>query len=175
MTDLRSAGLPPVREDDHVRGAEDAPLAVVYADFTCPRCALAHVRLTEAGTRVVLRHFALRSRHPRAEATACAAEAASAQGAFWPFADALYADQGRLEDPHLWALAERLGLDVARFDADRRSETVAERVRRDLRDGMRAGVTATPTVFVHDAPYPGVPDHGLLEELRYSDDVRIQT
>ena len=39
--------------------------------------------------------------------------------------DALFADQGRLEDPHLWARAERLGLDVDRFHADARSEAVA--------------------------------------------------
>ena len=43
--------------------------------------------------------------------------------------DALFDDQARLEDPHLWARARRLGLDLARFDADRRSDAVAERVR----------------------------------------------
>ena len=51
------------------------------------------------------------------------------QGAFWPMHDALFADQGRLEDPHLWARAEALGLDVVRFDADRRSEAVLARVK----------------------------------------------
>jgi protein-disulfide isomerase len=61
--------------------------------------------------------------------------------------DALFADQGRLEDPHLWARAERLGLDVTRFDADRRSAPVAERVTGDFRAGIRAGVAATPTLF----------------------------
>ena len=61
--------------------------------------------------------------------------------------DALFADQGRLEDPHLWARAEALGLDVERFDADRRSEAVAARVRRDFESGVRAGVVTTPTLF----------------------------
>ena len=51
------------------------------------------------------------------------------QGRFWEMHDALFADQGRLEDPHLWARAERLGLDVARFDADRRSDAVMARVK----------------------------------------------
>ena len=36
-------------------------------------------------------------------ALAQAAEAAARQGAFWAFHDALYADQGRIDDPHLWA------------------------------------------------------------------------
>jgi 2-hydroxychromene-2-carboxylate isomerase len=62
--------------------------------------------------------------------------------------DALFADQGRLEDPHLWARAEALGLDLARFDADRRSPEVAARVRESFRAGVRAGVATTPTLFV---------------------------
>ena len=62
--------------------------------------------------------------------------------------DALFEDQGRLEDPHLWARAECLGLDVARFDADRRGAEVAGRVKADWRAGVRAGVVTTPTVFI---------------------------
>jgi protein-disulfide isomerase len=142
MEDLRSAPVPAVRDDDHVRG--EGRLVVLYADLTCPHCAVAHERLRSEHARVVFRHLALKARHPRALALAHAAEAAAAQGAFWAFADATYGDQGRLEDPHLWERCEQLGLDVARFDADRRSEAVAARVRRDVRDALRAGATSTP-------------------------------
>jgi len=69
------------------------------------------------------------------------------QGRFWEMHDALFADQGRLEDPHLWERASALGLDLARFEADRRSEAVLARVRRDFESGVRAGVVTTPTVF----------------------------
>ena len=62
-------------------------------------------------------------------ALAQAAEAAARQGAFWAFHDALYADQGRIDDPHLWAHCETLGLDLERFQADRRDPAIAERVR----------------------------------------------
>ena len=98
---------------------------IVYGDYECPFCAALEVRLRELELRVTFRHFPVRASHPRAQAAACAAEAAALQGAFWPFHDALFADQGRLEDPHLWARAEALGLDLARFDADRRSDAVA--------------------------------------------------
>ncbi|HVE68590.1 MAG TPA: thioredoxin domain-containing protein, partial [Solirubrobacteraceae bacterium] len=148
MTGLGSAPLPPLADDDHVRGPSGAPLLVEYADFECHFCRLAHVRLEGEPVRRVFRHFPVRSKHPRAWATACAAEAAARQGRFWEMHDSLYADQSRLEDPHLWARAEQLGLDVERFDADRRSEAVAERVRRDFRSGVRAGVATTPTFFV---------------------------
>jgi protein-disulfide isomerase len=146
MGDLTSAPIAGLRPDDHVRGAGDG-LVVMYADFSCPRCAVAAIDLRERGTRVAFRHFALKTRHVRSVALAHAAEAAALQGAFWPFHDALFADQGHLDDPHLWERCERLGLDVARFDVDRRSEAVLERVRRDLREGMRAGVTATPALL----------------------------
>jgi 2-hydroxychromene-2-carboxylate isomerase len=69
--------------------------------------------------------------------------------------DALFDDQGRLEDPHLWARAERLGLDVGRFDADRRSDAVLERVRADLRGGLRAGVATTPAAFLDGVLHGG--------------------
>jgi protein-disulfide isomerase len=148
MTDLRSAEVPGPRADDHVRGPEGAPIVLFYGDFACPKCAVAHERLRAAPVRVVFRHFALKAKHPRAVALAHAAEAAAAQGAFWELCDALYADQGRLEDPHLWARAEVLGLDLERFESDRRGEAVAKRVRRDVHDALRAGATGTPTVWI---------------------------
>jgi protein-disulfide isomerase len=148
MSDLRSATVPPLRDDDHVRGgSEGGVLVVFYGDFACPRCAVEARRLREAGAGVVFRHFALKAKHERAVALARAAEAAARQGAFWAFHDALYADQGRLDDPHLWARCEALGLDLDRFQADRRDPAVAERVRRDVRDALRAGATTTPTLF----------------------------
>lgn len=153
MTDLRSAEIPGLRPDDHVRGPGDAPLVLFYGDFACPKCALAHGRLRQAPVRVAFRHFALRAKHPRALALARAAEAAAAQGCFWELADALYADQGRLEDPHLWARCEELGLDLERFERDRRGDAAAERVSRDVHDALRAGATGTPTVWIAgDAP-----------------------
>jgi protein-disulfide isomerase len=147
MEDLRSAAVPAIRDDDHVRG--DGRIVVLYADLTCPHCAVAHERLREEGARVVFRHLALKARHPRALALAYAAEAAAAQDAFWPFADSTYADQGRLDDPHLWERCAQLELDVDRFEADRRSDAVVERVRRDVRDALRAGATGTPSIFDH--------------------------
>jgi protein-disulfide isomerase len=154
MTDLGSAPLPPVDPAaDHVRGpdAPAAPLVVLYADFECPHCAALHARLHALALRICFRHFPVRSSHPRAWAAAQAAEAAALQGRFWEMHDALFADPARLEDPHLWERARRLGLDLERFDDDRRSEATVERVKRDFRSGVRAGVVTTPTAFVATA------------------------
>ena len=163
--DLSSAPAPDLAADDHVRGPEDAPLVLFYGDFACPYCAVAHERLREAPLRVAFRHFALKAKHPRAPVLAAAVEAAGLQGAFWPFHDALFGDQGRIEDPHLWARAEELGLDVARFDADRRTDEVAARVKRDLRGAMRAGVATSPTLIAGGVLHAGPPGPGLVERL----------
>lgn len=149
MGDLGSAPLPPPGADDHLLGPADArpPRLIVYADYECPYCARLQARLAAGALAWTFRHFPVRSKHPRAWAAACAAEAAALQGRFDAMHASLYADQGRLEDPHLWERARALGLDVERFDADRRSEAVAARVRRDFESGVRAGVVTTPSVF----------------------------
>jgi protein-disulfide isomerase len=135
---------------------------IEYGDYECPYCAQADALLAGLPVRRVFRHFPVVSKHPRARVLAHAAEAASLQGAYWEFHDSLYADQGRLDDPHLWARAERLGLDLDRFEADRRSEAVAERVERDFRSGLRAGVMTTPTLFVAGRTLAGVPTADAL-------------
>lgn len=136
-----------------------------YADFECPFCASLEARLRERPLRVAFRHFPVKSSHPRAWAAACAAEAAGLQGRFWEMHDALFADQGRLEDPHLWERARELGLDLQRFDADRRSDTVAARVRRDFQSGVRAGVVTTPGLFAGDRHYAGRIEPAVLDQL----------
>ena len=137
---------------------------IVYGDYECPYCAALDVRLANAPLRMAFRHFPVSSAHPRALPAASAAEAARLQGAFWPMHDALFADQGRLEDPHLWERAEALGLDVARFDADRRSPEVAALVREQFRGGVRAGVGTTPTIFF-DGEKHGRPDEALWARM----------
>ncbi len=151
MSELGSAPVPEPGDDDHVRGPSSAPLVILYADFECPFCAALHERLERMTVHLAFRHFPVRSSHPRAWPAACAAEAAGLQGRFWEMHGALFADTARLEDPHLWDRARSLGLDLERFDADRHGDAVRERVKRDFRSGVRAGVVTTPTAFLAEA------------------------
>jgi protein-disulfide isomerase len=162
---LGSAPVPGPCADDHVCGPDGAPLVIEYADFECPYCAALTARIVQWPLRRVFRHFPVRSSHPRAWAAACAAEAAGRQGRFWEMHDLLFADQGRLEDPHLWARARSLELDLERFDADRRSDAVKARVKRDFESGIRAGVVTTPTLFSGGRMYTGEIDASSLAAL----------
>jgi len=139
---------------------------IEYADLECPYCARANVILCALPIRRIFRHFPVVSKHPRARILSNAAEAAGMQGGFWELHDSLMDDQGHLEDPHLWQRCEALGIDLERFERDRRSEAVGGRVERDFRSGVRAGVMTTPTLFLEGHAYPGVPGEELLALLR---------
>jgi protein-disulfide isomerase len=145
VSDLTSAGVPPVGPEDHVRGEGEG--LIVYADLGCPHCAAVWSDLVARPGAIAFRHFPVASKHPRAPALHAAAEAAGLQGRFFEMVDSLYAERGRVDDPHLWQRVERLGLDLERFERDRRSAQVAARVRRDFESGIRAGVASTPAVF----------------------------
>ena len=159
MSDLTSASVPPIGADDHVTG--EGAEVIVYADFGCPYCAAAWAGIRALPLRLCFRHFPMSSKHPRAPALHAAAEAAARQGAFWEMCDSLYADRGRVDDPHLWERAGRFGLDLERFNSDRRSDAVRERVERDFVSGVRAGVTGTPSAFVEGRALHG----NLVEQL----------
>src|SRR5215218_9312364 len=154
MSELTSASVPSIGSDDHVTGGGGREV-ILYADFGCAYCAASWTRIRDLPVRLCFRHFPVASKHPRAPALHAAAEAAGLQGAFWEMCDSLYADRGRVDDPHLWERAERFGLNLGRFSADRRSDAVRERIERDFVSGIRAGVGGTPWAFAAGRPIQG--------------------
>jgi protein-disulfide isomerase len=142
---------------DHVLGPAHAPVTVVeYGDFECPICkqAASAVKIMLArfagSVRFAFRHFPLEEPHPHALQAALAAEAAGAQEKFWPMHDLLFQNQAHLELASLRRYAERLGLDIARYDADMAGEVHLPRVRSHIESGRRSGVRGTPGFFVND-------------------------
>jgi protein-disulfide isomerase len=150
---------------DHVRGAPGARLILEYGDYECPysRAAYRNIGRVEndldGGVRFAFRHFPLTEIHPHALAASRAAEAAGAQDRFWEMHDLLFSNQSALDDNDLRRYAGELGLDLPRFDADRQSESVLERIRRDVSSGEASGeVLGTPTLFID----------GILYEASYN-------
>lgn len=159
----------PVSDRDHAQGPDDAPVTLVeYGDYECPYCGQAYLIVQQAQQqlgdrlRFVFRNFPLTSSHPYAEGAAEAAEAAGAQGQFWPMHDLLYENQDALDMPDLERYASQLGLDLDRFNADLRDHRYAERVREDFMSGVRSGVNGTPTFFINGDRYDGSWDVGSL-------------
>ncbi|MGD9497756.1 MAG: DsbA family protein [Armatimonadota bacterium] len=144
-----------VTDQDHMRGAADAPLTLVeYADYQCETCipaAQAVERLLQTHgdrLRLVFRHFPLISYHPMALPAAMAAEAAGRQGKFWEMHRRIFRAEGDFDEDDLARWAEELGLDRAQFERDRRSEQIEAAIRRQRLEGARTGVNGTPTFFL---------------------------
>src|SRR3954451_9375758 len=135
-------------ERDHIQGAKDAPSTLVeYGDYECPFCGAAYPVIKDVQARMgdelrfVFRNFPITTSHPHAGQAAEAAEAAAAQGAFRPMRDRLYETQSQLEDEHLHRSAEKLGVDVERFDREPAQHAHEARVHADSLSGVRSGVT----------------------------------
>jgi protein-disulfide isomerase len=165
--------ISPLEADvDHVRGPVGARLIVEYGDYECPysRQAYRSIERVEAelsgDVRFAFRHFPLTEIHPHALAASRAAEAAAHQGRFWEMHELLFHRQKALEDEDLRRYASELGLEAGRFDRDRQSETVLERVERDFRSGLESGeVLGTPTLFIDGAVHLGGYDAETLLKL----------
>ena len=146
----------PVNPADHNLGPSHAAVTLVeYGDFECPNCkqaAPAVKLLLERFTgrvRLVYRHFPLEEVHPHALQAALAAEVAAGQGKFWPMHDLLFDNQRHLKLPQLRGYAQRLELDLLRYDAEMEGELYLQRVREQIEGGERSGVRATPTFFLN--------------------------
>jgi Na+/H+ antiporter NhaA len=153
---------------DHIRGPEESPVTVLeYGDFECPYCGRAEsvVRelLAEFGdVRYVWRHLPLTDVHPRAQAAAEAAEAASAQGKFWEMHDLLLDHQRALLAPDLSGYAQDLDLDLDRFEDDLRRRSGAGRIEEDVDSADLSGVSGTPTFFINGRRHYGAYDIDTL-------------
>lgn len=146
----------PIVATDHRLGPVHAPVTVVeYGDFECPIChavepAVRQLReLYAASLAFVFRHFPLEDVHPHALMAAEAAEAAGAQGQFWPMHDLLLGNPQHLSRHHLVSYAEKLELDLPRFISDLDDEIYRQRIREHEQGARRSHLRATPGFFVN--------------------------
>lgn len=145
----------PVDKTDHIIGPDTAKVVLLqYGDFECPTCGQAYpavkmlLKKFEHRLRFVFRHFPLPA-HPNAELAAEAAEAAGAQHKFWPMHDLLYQNQHHLKLKDLHHYAEKLELDLVRFDFELSDQVYRQRVNEHVDAGKRSGIRSMPAFFVN--------------------------
>jgi protein-disulfide isomerase len=142
------------------RGPQNAPITLIeFSDFQCPYCIAATPEIKaildaySKDVKLIFKEFPLEI-HSNAEFAATAALAAHKQGKFWAIHDALFATHD-LSRQNIFAIAQKNGLDMQRFEADLSSTDVHETLLRDIQDGDRAGVQGTPTIFINGKRYNG--------------------
>ena len=151
---------------DHWRGGDGAVI-LEYGDYECPYSrqafrAIERLQADDPSLRFVFRHFPLTEIHPHALAAAGLAEAAAAQGHFWPMHELLFQRQKALGEDDLFTYARQVGLDEARLHDDLERDELWERVRDDATAALAAGALGTPTLFLNGHLHAGGYDHGTL-------------
>lgn len=136
-------------------GPADAPVTIVeFSDFQCPFCSRMIPTLEQVKAkygdkiRLVFRQFPLNI-HPDAQKAAEASLCANEQGKFWELHDAMFENQKQLAPENLKAKAAELGMNAEQFNSCLDSGKFAAEVATDMSEGIVAGVTGTPAIFIN--------------------------
>ncbi len=149
----------------HLLGSPTATVTLEeFADFQCGSCATAHPVLkqiqSQYGSRIkfVFRQFPL-TMHDKAYDAAVVAEAAGLQGKFWDMQNQLFTNQAAwANNPNYRQIfsgyAEKIGLDVAKFQSDVAGLQAKSRVDLDMQRGKALNVNSTPTLYINGKSIP---------------------
>ena len=156
----------------YTAGSADAKVEIIeFADYECPACGnFANItepdvrkNLIETGlVRYTFYDFPLLNVHQNTVAASMSAACADDQSKFWEMHDAIF--MGQIEwngiatsNPRkvLTTYAEKLGLDMGKWNSCMDANTHAERIRANYALGMLKQVGSTPTFFINGQAYPG--------------------
>ena len=157
---------PPGAQPANMLGSSTAAVTVEeFADFQCPSCAQVHTMMKEIqsayGSRIklVYRHYPLAQLHKQAYNASFAAEAAGQQNRFWDMQNQLFANQKEWSNstdprPIFTGYAQKMGLDVPKFQSDMTALATKLRVDADMERGNALGVNSTPTIYINKKAVP---------------------
>jgi len=161
----------PVLAHDPVHGAADAQITIVqFAEYQCPYCKVISPTLDrvlenyDGKVKVVFKDYPLPS-HSRAMPAAIAAHCAGDQGKYWEMNGLMLNNQGALGDTDLTRYASEIGLDGAAFASCVVSGKHDAAIAEDVAAAQKAGVEATPTLFVNGILVAGALPYDHFERL----------
>jgi protein-disulfide isomerase len=144
-------------DDDPFKGEKTAKLTLVeFSDYQCPFCARAFQEtlpqlqkeyILTGKLKYVFRDFPLPI-HKDAPKAAEAANCAGEQKKYWEMHDRLFGNQNALGMEELPKHAQILGLDLPAFQKCLDGGRQSAEIRKDIQDGIAAGVTGTPSFFL---------------------------
>lgn len=148
-----------------ISGSINAPLQlVVFSSFQCPGCQTFSQSLTNfrkkfgENINIQYKNYPLSSgcnsklntdMQPWSCAAALAAIAAHKQGLYWKYHEQLFQSDLQLDENILLTIAINSGLDIEKWESDRKSENAKEILAEDIRLGNQFKIYATPSVFLN--------------------------
>ena len=164
-----------ISKDDHIRGDINAPVKIVeYSDYQCPYCQVFHPTMQQVMTDYkgkvawIFRHFPLDSLHPNARPAAEASECVFDQkgdNGFWQFTDGVYDNQDRIGSALFEELAQKAGVNMAKFKDCVSSGKFKQKVEADYQQGITDGVNGTPGSFVNGIPVRGALPYASIKQM----------
>lgn len=166
-------------DDDAFLGNPDAPITMIeFSDFQCPYCgrffagtlpAIVREYVDTGKVKLVYRDFPL-DFHPAAIPAAEAAECAGEQGQFFAMHDRVFvtlSDWSTSVNPAFLfkQYAGELGLNQSAFDSCLDNHDMLDEVRADIRAGISAGVSGTPTFFINGQKIVGAQPYSVFSGL----------
>jgi protein-disulfide isomerase len=163
----------------YVKGDANAPVEITeYADYQCPFCqTFATLQMPTIEDRLIktgrlrwrYRDFPLQQ-HPYSRVAAHSAACADDQGKFWQQHQAIYEGQADWANSSNGAdifrrYAQTNGLDLTKYDACMSAGVHAGRIQASYEEGVRVGVSSTPTLLVGGRLYQGRFDSDAITRL----------
>ena len=163
-----------VSEDNNPAiGPADAPVTIIeFSDYQCPYCIrweqTVYSQLLadyEGKIRFVYRDLPLTAIHPNAQSAAEAADCAGAQGAYWPFHDALFSEKYGLGAQAYDQYANDLKLDITAFDACVADRRFKAEVDADASYAEGLGNNSTPTFYINGLLVVGAQPYSYFKQV----------
>ncbi len=152
-------------------GGAKAPVTIIeFSDYQCPFCGRAEGVVDEVmkhygnKVRLVYRDFPL-PMHPQARPASEAANCANAQGKFWEYHAALFANQTALDEDKLKEYGKNVGLDAAKFEQCLKDKPFKAAIDKDVADGEKVGVNGTPAFFINGRMLSGAQPFDKFKEV----------
>lgn len=144
-----------ITSTSHTRGNPDAKTYLVeFSDYQCPACGTfkpivdSVVEKYKDKLLFAYRNFPL-AQHEFAEKAAEVAEAAGEQGKYFEMHDYLFANQANFSDEVYQTGAQKIGLDMDKFNSSLKSGKFKSLIQDDVSYGVAHGVNSTPTFFLN--------------------------
>lgn len=137
------------------KGPDNAPVTIIeFSDYECGFCKRSRPTMEEVArtygdkVRFVFKDYPL-SFHRNAIRAAEAAHCAGDQGKYFQYHDLLFANQSNLTEDDLKSYAQKMGLDIKKFNKCMTTRKHAKRVQESIAEGSATGISGTPAFFVN--------------------------
>lgn len=145
-------------------------LLIEFSDFQCPYCAEAHeiikqfVESHHDKVALVYKHYPITQIHSEAMSAATASWAAQQQNKFWQYHDFLFTHQDQLGESLYLQAAKDLGLELSKFERDRKSQNAITAIQKDMELAERLGISGTPFFVMDEETFSGAVQGSFLED-----------